>query len=70
MATTRTIIDVQEGKLTMTVLGETVKFKVFDVNKIPLVATIDECYYIDCLDSLVYEMFLQEKEEPMQEDAH
>ena len=61
MATTKTIIDVQNGKLSMTVLGETVQFKVFDSLPYPSISSHDECSYIDCIDSLVHDLHLQEK---------
>ncbi|XP_048227241.1 uncharacterized protein LOC125369271 [Ricinus communis] len=54
MATTRTVIDVHDGKLTMTVLGETVELKVFDSLTLSPKSTIDKCSY-NYLDSLVYE---------------
>ena len=46
MATTRTIIDVYAGKLTTTVLGETIKFNVFDVLSLPSFLSFDNCFYI------------------------
>lgn len=53
MATTRTIIDVHNGKLSITVLGETVQFKVFKVNNLHA-NKADECLYVDefsgCID--------------------
>ncbi|XP_048231315.1 uncharacterized protein LOC125370324 [Ricinus communis] len=54
MATTRTVTDVHDGKLTMTVLGETVEFKVFDFLTLSPKSTIDKCSY-NYLDFLVYE---------------
>ncbi|XP_048231217.1 uncharacterized protein LOC125370261 [Ricinus communis] len=54
MATTRTVIDMHDGKLTMTVLGETMKFKVFDSLTFSPKSTIDKCSY-NYLDSLVYQ---------------
>ncbi|XP_048231245.1 uncharacterized protein LOC125370281 [Ricinus communis] len=54
MATTRIVIDMHDGKLTMTVLGETVEFKVFDFLTLSPKSTIDKCSY-NYLDSLVYE---------------
>ncbi|XP_048229514.1 uncharacterized protein LOC125370002 [Ricinus communis] len=53
MATTRTVIDVHDGKLTMTVLGETVELKVFDSLTLSPKSTIDKCS-CNYLDSLVY----------------
>ncbi|XP_020421297.1 uncharacterized protein LOC109949626 [Prunus persica] len=56
MATAKTIIDVQNGLLTITVLGETVQFKVFESLSHPS-SSID-CCSIDVLDSLVFSKFL------------
>ncbi|XP_020421364.1 uncharacterized protein LOC109949682 [Prunus persica] len=56
MATAKTIIDVQNGLLTMTVLGETAQFKVFESLSHPS-SSID-CCSIDVLDSLIFSMFL------------
>ncbi|CAL9006563.1 unnamed protein product [Prunus brigantina] len=52
MATAKTIIDVQNGLLTMTVLGETVQFKVFESLSHP--SSSFDCCSIDVLDSLVF----------------
>lgn len=63
MATTRTIIDVHNGKLSMTVLGETIQFEVFDVNHVHS-DKIDECLLIDefhgCLDECYDEMLVND----------
>ncbi|CAN6704222.1 unnamed protein product [Malus baccata var. baccata] len=65
MATAKTIIDVQNGLLTMTVLGETVQFKVFESLSHPP-SSLD-CYAIDVLDPLVLSKFLQaQSNEPLQ----
>ncbi|KAL5789431.1 hypothetical protein ACOSQ2_004319 [Xanthoceras sorbifolium] len=40
MATAQTIINVQNGKLSMTVLGETVEFQVFDTINLPLILVL------------------------------
>ncbi|XP_020415512.1 uncharacterized protein LOC109948026 [Prunus persica] len=65
MATTKTIIDVQNGLLTMTVLGETVQFKVFESLSHPS-SSID-CCSIDVLDSLVFSKFLlPQSNDPLQ----
>ncbi|XP_031248673.1 uncharacterized protein LOC116106446 [Pistacia vera] len=69
MATTKTIVDVHKGKLSMIVLGETVEFKVFGSLPIPTTSTFDECSFIDCVDSLVYDTYLQEKIEDKLEAA-
>ncbi|KAI5335268.1 hypothetical protein L3X38_025401 [Prunus dulcis] len=65
MATAKTIIDVQNGLLTMTVLGETVQFKVFESLSHPS-SSID-CCSIDVLDSLVFSKFLlTQSNDPLQ----
>ncbi|XP_031273170.1 uncharacterized protein LOC116131647 [Pistacia vera] len=69
MPTTKTIIDVHKGKLSMTVLGETVEFKVFGSLPIPSTSTYDEYSFINCVDSLVYDTYLQEKIEDKLEAA-
>lgn len=46
MATRRTVIDVHNGRLSMTVLGQTVQFEVFQVNNVH-VDKMDECLLID-----------------------
>ncbi|CAL2256521.1 unnamed protein product [Prunus armeniaca] len=56
MATAKTIIDVQNGLLTMIVLGETVQFKVFESLSHP--SSSLDCCSIDVLDSLVFSKFL------------
>lgn len=47
MATTQTIIDVHNGKLKMTVLGETVEFDVFKAMSLPPCSFNDHCLYVD-----------------------
>ncbi|KAI5313264.1 hypothetical protein L3X38_042438 [Prunus dulcis] len=65
MATAKTIIDVKNGLLTMTVLGETVQFKVFESLSHPS-SSID-CCSIDVLDSLVFTKFLlAQSNDPLQ----
>ncbi|KAI5343486.1 hypothetical protein L3X38_011362 [Prunus dulcis] len=65
MATAKTIIDVQNGLLTITVLGETVQFKVFE-SLSHLSSSID-CCSIDVLDSLVFSKFLlTQSNDPLQ----
>ncbi|KAI5343417.1 hypothetical protein L3X38_011293 [Prunus dulcis] len=65
MATAKTIVDVQNGLLTMTVLGETVQFKVFESLSHPS-SSID-CCSIDVLDSLVFSKFLlAQSNDPLQ----
>ncbi|XP_048229577.1 uncharacterized protein LOC125370041 [Ricinus communis] len=57
MATTRTVIDMHDEKLTMIVLGETVEFKVFDFLTLSPKSAIDKCSY-NYLDSLVYDNYM------------
>ncbi|CAL8089611.1 unnamed protein product [Prunus armeniaca] len=65
MATAKTIIDVQNGLLTMTVLGETVQFKVFESLSHP--SSSLDCCSIDVLDSLVFSKFLlAQSNDPLQ----
>ncbi|XP_048227310.1 uncharacterized protein LOC125369341 [Ricinus communis] len=66
MATTKTVIDVHNGKLTMTILGETLEFKVFDSLTISPSTLIDECSYVDCMDYFVYETYLQNKDDKLE----
>lgn len=59
MATTRTIIDVSSGKLSMTVLGEKIQFEVFHESNVHK-DKIDECLLIDefygCMEECLLEM--------------
>ncbi|XP_008222434.1 PREDICTED: uncharacterized protein LOC103322307 [Prunus mume] len=65
MATAKTIIDVQNGLLTMTVLGKTIQFKVFESLSHP--STSLDCCSIDVLDSLVFSKFLlAQSNDPLQ----
>ncbi|CAL9029654.1 unnamed protein product [Prunus brigantina] len=65
MATANTIIDVQNGLLTMTVLGETVQFKVFESLSHP--SSSFDCCSIDVLDSIVFSKFLlAQSNDPLQ----
>ncbi|CAL9020190.1 unnamed protein product [Prunus brigantina] len=57
MATANTLIDVKNGILKMTVLGQTVEFKVFESLSHP--SNSVDCFSIDCLDSLVFYKFVQ-----------
>ncbi|KAI5343426.1 hypothetical protein L3X38_011302 [Prunus dulcis] len=60
MATADTIIKVKDGTLSMTVLGETVEFKVFDALSQPSI-TLDTCFSIDVVDHEVSSKIVQEK---------
>ena len=53
MATTKTVIDLQSGKLTMIVLGETVDLKAVNSLQYPFATSHKECSYVDCIDLLV-----------------
>ncbi|CAL2238230.1 unnamed protein product [Prunus armeniaca] len=60
MATADTIIKVKDGTLSMTVLGETVEFKVFDALSQPSI-TLDTCFSIDVVDDEVSSKIMQKK---------
>ncbi|XP_057775045.1 uncharacterized protein LOC130994003 [Salvia miltiorrhiza] len=62
MATTNTLIDVKDGNIKMTVLGESVSFSVHDSRAMPSANFINECSFIDPIDGLVEKVFLQEQE--------
>ncbi|XP_057811720.1 uncharacterized protein LOC131025958 [Salvia miltiorrhiza] len=62
MATTNTLIDVKDGNIKMTVLGESVSFSVHDSRAMPFANFINECSFIDPIDGLVEKVFLQEQE--------
>lgn len=53
MATTNTIIDVHDGKLSMIMLGETVKFEVTNSLLLPSETCMDECAFIEEIDACV-----------------
>ncbi|XP_058189228.1 uncharacterized protein LOC131306817 [Rhododendron vialii] len=55
LATGRTLIDVQQGKLILRVQDEQVTFEVFEAMKYP--STTDTCFNIDVIDELVVENF-------------
>ncbi|XP_031278956.1 uncharacterized protein LOC116137414 [Pistacia vera] len=54
---TRTIIDVKNGKLNMTVLNQTIEFLVFNSMSLPLVT--NNCFAVDSLDHIIVSSFLQ-----------
>ncbi|KAI5317261.1 hypothetical protein L3X38_036968 [Prunus dulcis] len=60
MATADTMIKVKDGTLSMTVLGETVEFKVFDALSQPS-TTLDTCFSIDVVDHEVSSKIVQKK---------
>ncbi|KAH6767681.1 hypothetical protein C2S52_018664 [Perilla frutescens var. hirtella] len=60
MATTNTLIDVKNGTLKISVLGEIVSFSVHENKAIPVSSFAENCSYIDAIDVLIEEVFLQE----------
>ena len=50
MATTKTVIDVQSDKLTMIVLGETIKLKATYSLQYLFATSRNQCSYVDCID--------------------
>eukprot|EP00257_Ricinus_communis_P020928 XP_015580293.1 uncharacterized protein LOC107261980 [Ricinus communis] len=66
MATTKTVIDVHNGKLTMTVLGETIEFKVFDSLTLSPSTPIDKYSYVDCLNYFVYEIYINDRDDKLE----
>ncbi|CAA0832274.1 Unknown protein, partial [Striga hermonthica] len=63
MATTNTLIDVKNGTLNMTVLGELVFTSVREAMSSSSVNFIEECAFIDLADPFVDEMVFQEFED-------
>ncbi|CAA0822233.1 Unknown protein, partial [Striga hermonthica] len=63
MATTNTLIDVKNGTLNMTVLGESVSISVRGAMSSSSVNFIEECAFIDIADPFVDEMVFQEFED-------
>ncbi|CAA0839516.1 Unknown protein, partial [Striga hermonthica] len=59
MATTNTLIDVKNGTLNMTVLGESVSISVREAMSSSSVNFIEECAFIDLADPFVDEMVFQ-----------
>ncbi|CAN6680009.1 unnamed protein product [Malus baccata var. baccata] len=55
MATSRTLIDVEAGTLTLRVQGKSVVFKLFEVIKRPL--ELEECFRVDVLDEIAHANF-------------
>ncbi|XP_021829063.1 uncharacterized protein LOC110769407 [Prunus avium] len=60
MATTNTIINVKDGTLSMTVLGETAEFKVFDLPSQTSIS-LDTCFSIDVVNDEVSSKMLQKQ---------
>ena len=62
MATTKTIIDVHNGRLSMTVLGESVQLDVFKAMSFPSYA-YDDCLLIDDTDENFDEQLFEQHRE-------
>ncbi|XP_057803337.1 uncharacterized protein LOC131018639 [Salvia miltiorrhiza] len=62
MATTNTLIDVKNGTIKMTVLGESVSFSVHHSRALPSSSFTNDCSYIDAIDGLAEMVFAQEQE--------
>ncbi|CAA0824785.1 Uncharacterized mitochondrial protein AtMg00860, partial [Striga hermonthica] len=56
MATTNTLIDVKNGTLNMTVLGESVSISVREATSGPSANYVEECAFVDASDSFVEEI--------------
>ncbi|CAA0821457.1 Unknown protein, partial [Striga hermonthica] len=63
MATTNTLIDVKNGTLNMTVLGESLSISVREVGSASSANFVEECAFIDQTDPFIDEMVLHEFEE-------
>ncbi|GER31730.1 DNA-directed RNA polymerase subunit beta' [Striga asiatica] len=68
MATTNTLIDVKNGTLNMTVLGESVSTSVREATSASSVNFVEECAFIDVMDPFVEEMMVREFEERLMPD--
>ena len=53
METTKTVINVQSGMLTMIILGETNQLKATDSLHYPFATSYNQCSYVECIDLLV-----------------
>ncbi|XP_057803281.1 uncharacterized protein LOC131018584 [Salvia miltiorrhiza] len=62
MATTNTLIDIKNGTIKMTVLGESVSFSVHHNRAMPSSSLTNECSYIDAIDGLAEMFFVKEQE--------
>ncbi|CAA0819097.1 Unknown protein, partial [Striga hermonthica] len=63
MATTNTLIDVKNGTLNMTVLGESVSIYVREATSGPSANYVEECAFIDVSDPLIEERTIRDLEE-------
>ncbi|GER49507.1 retrotransposon gag protein [Striga asiatica] len=63
MATTNTLIDVKNGTLNMTVLGESVFISVREATSTSSVNFVEECAFVDVSDPCVEEMTIRDFEE-------
>lgn len=62
MVATNTIIDVHDGKISMNVLGETVKFEVTNALLLSSETYIDECAFVDEIDACVDDYYVKQFE--------
>ena len=70
VATTKMVIDVHSGKLTMMVSGETVQLIVIDSVQYPFANFPYQCSYIDYLNVLVSDPSFQGKSRIVSKDVH
>ena len=70
MAITKIVIDVQNGKLTMTVSGETVELKAANSSLYPFTTFQSQCSFVNLIDLLVSNPSFQGRNGIVLEDAH
>ncbi|CAA0837978.1 Unknown protein, partial [Striga hermonthica] len=68
MATTNTLIDVRNGTLNMTVLGECVSISVRGATSASSVNCVEECAFVDMSDPFVEEVTIRDMEERLMPD--
>ena len=70
MATTKTVIVIQSGKLTMKILGETVQLQAFHSMPYPFATSHNQCSFVDCYYLLVSNPSFQGKNGANLEATH
>ena len=70
MVTTKTMIDVQSGKLTMTILDETVQLQACDSMPYSFSTSHNQCSFVDCYYLLVFDLSFHGKNGAELEAAH
>ena len=70
MATTKTVIDVQSGKLSMTVLGETVQIQATDLLTYPFGTSHKQCSNVDYFNFPMFDPSFQGKDRANLEVVH